>query len=161
MMDILAQTEKDIPKYMRLNAKTQYELAQGIEAALEAAERSDFPGLTQACYQLCWQQAVEQLQEEYHLDIPESLSLIDVNDKQSLQNALLKMVALSGVQWQLQTAQKQPMSQFQVGFKLVLSRSLLDALDLMSAKGLWRFDIQRNVQQLQKRVFSAVDEYRL
>ncbi len=159
MVDILAQTEKDIPKYMRLNAKTLYELGQGIEAALEAAERSDFPGLTQACYQLCWQQAVEQLQEEYQLEIPSSLDLIDVSDKQSLQNALLKMVALSGVQWQLQTAKNQALTQFQSGFKLVLARSLLDALDLMNAKGLWRFDVQRNVQQLQKRVFSAVDEY--
>jgi hypothetical protein len=158
MMNIVAQTEEDIPKYMRLNAKTQYELGQGIEAALEAADVSDFPSKTQACFQLCWQQVLEQLEEEYHLKTPESLGLESIDNQNSLYSGLLKLLALSGIQWQLKVSHKSSLSQFKSGFKLVVARSLLDALDLMNAKGLWRFDIQRSVQQLQKRVFLAVDE---
>ncbi len=160
MMDIVAQTEKDIPKYMRLNTQSQYELGQGIEAALASAERSDLSSQTQACYQLCWQQVLEQLQEEYQLEVPESLSLSNVNDNRSLHTALLKMVVLSGIQWQFKPQQKQSLENFKRDFKSVLARGLLDALDLMNAKGLWYFDIQGDVEQLQKRIFSAVDVYR-
>jgi len=161
MMNIVAQTEPDQPKYMCLSAKTQYELAQGIEAAAQAAQLSDEADLTQACYQICYEQLLDQLQEEYLLEVPPSLDLAHVKDKKTLQDNLLALLPLCAAQWQLQGGNPAQLTRFQGEYKLVLARSLLDGLDIMSAKDIWRFDIQRNVQQVQKRVFAAVDQYSL
>ncbi len=157
-MNIVAQIDEDTPKYMHLTAKTQYELAQGIDAAAQAAqliEQSD----SQLCYQICFEQLADQLLEEYQLDVPRLLNISQVNDKTNLQGALLKLVPLSATQWQLQAGESLQLANFQRDFKLLLARCLLDALDIMTAKGIWRFDIQRNVQQIQKRVFVSVDQY--
>ena len=161
MMNIVAQTEPDQPKYMCLSANTQYELAQGIEAAAKAAQLGESEDLTQTCYQICCQQLLDQLQEEYLLEVPLSLSLAQVKDKKTLQATLLALLPLCAAQWQLQGGSPARLASFQGEFKLVVARSLLDGLDIMSAKDLWRFDIQRNVQQLQKCVFAAVDQYSL
>ena len=160
-MNIVAQTQKDTPKYMRLCANTQYELAQNIDAAAKAAQLSEEPGLAEACYQLCYQQLMDQLLDEYLLDVASSLKQAQVKDKNTLQAAMLKLLPLCAAQWQLQGGSPAKLASFQAGFKLVVAHSLLDGLDIMSAKDMWRFDIQRNVQQVQEHIFAAVEQYTL
>ncbi|MEY8248764.1 MAG: hypothetical protein RPT11_10305 [Bermanella sp.] len=158
---MVAKTEKDPPKYMRLSANTQYELAQGIEAAAAAAQLGDEAGLTPSCYQICYQQLTDQLQEEYLLKTPASLNLERIEDNKALQAALLSWIPLCAAQWQLQGGDPAASARFQAEFKLVVARSLRDGLDIMSARDIWRFDIQRNIEEVQKYVFAAVDQYTL
>ncbi len=155
----MAQTQKHIPKYMCLKANSQFELAQNIDAAFLAAEQATIQDAEQLCYQVFYDQLVDQLHEEYGLYISQLLKLEQVTQKSTLQQAMLDMLQLCGQQFQVQGRESTDKQSFQLAFKLVLERSLLDALDIIMARGLWRFDLQRSLQNIQKQVFMAVDKY--
>ena len=142
---------------MQVSGQSLFELAKNIDAAAIAAHVSDGLDQAQSCYQVCVDQVVEQLFDEYHLELSVNTQLQSVKNKESMQLALLKLLPLAARQ--RQTGKHEGLDAFKTGYKLLLARGLQDGLDIMTAQDLWRFDIQRNVQQVQKRVFSAVDHF--
>ncbi len=155
----MAEADKDIPKYMRLTAKTQYELAQNIDAAMTEAELSNDTGKSQVCFQICHEQLMDQLQEEYGLNLTEILPNRVTIDKHILKQDMLSMIGPCGAQYQLSHGAKGVLQNFQLGFEKIVQRSLQDALDIIKSKGIWRFDLQRSVQEIQTRVINKVKLY--
>lgn len=155
----MAEADKDTPKYMRLTAKTQYELAQKIDAAMTEAELFNDGGKSQVCFHICHEQLIDQLQEEYGLNLTEILPNRVTIDKHILKQDMLSMIGSCGAQYQLIYGSKGGVQNFQQGFEKIVKRSLQDALDIIKSKGIWRFDLQRSVQDIQTRVINKVKLY--
>jgi len=155
----MAEADKDLPKYMCLSGKTQFELAQSIDAAMDAADFMSESSQNQACFQICSDQLVDQLQEEYGLDLSKILKARPVLDKHVLKQDMLSMINICGAQYNLIKTQHTALQDFKVSFEHVLKRSLQDALDIMISKDIWRFDLQRTIQEIQVRVQDAIKQY--
>ncbi len=155
----MAEADKDIPKYMRLTASTQYELAQNIDAAMTEAELFNDGGDSQVCFQICHEQLVDQLQEEYGLNLTEILPNRSFIDKHILKQDMLSMIESCAAQYQLSQGSNSVLHNFQLGFEKIVKRSLQDALDIIKSKGIWRFDLQRSLQEIQTRVINKVKLY--
>ncbi|MAA71788.1 MAG: hypothetical protein CL679_08675 [Bermanella sp.] len=137
--------DSDAPRYMHLQGKTQYEMAQSIDAAFAAAEQSIHQQAEQTALQWWYQQLESQVQEDFNL--PDSaLPKGNANTQAAfvkLSSALFKdAMRLGG------TSEPSAM----LGVKRLLQRSLIDAIDMMQAQGIWRFDLQRTLQTLQGRL---------
>ena len=156
----MAEADKDLPKYMCLPGKTQFELAQSIDAAMDAAELMNENTQNQACFQICSDQLMDQLQEEYGLDLSKILKNRPVHDKHVLKQDMLSMIEICGAQFKIMKAQRTDLQDFKSSFEGILKRSLQDALDIMISKGIWRFDLQRTLQEIQVRVQDALKQYR-
>lgn len=156
----MAEADKDLPKYMCLSGKTQFELAQSIDAAMEAAELMNESSQNQACFQICSDQLRDQLQEEYGLDLSKILKSRPAHDKHVLKQDMLSMIEICGTQYKIMKAQHADLQDFKISFEHILKRSLQDALDIMISKGIWRFDLQRTLQVIQVRVQDAIKQYR-
>ena len=137
------------PKYMHIEGKTQYEMAQSIDAAFAAAEASIHHQSEEVALHWWYQQFELQIQEEFN--VPDScLPSGNVTNEQSflqLYQALVKRTL------QIQGDPKQKLSAG-ITINLLLERSLLDAIDMMQAKQIWRFDLQRKLQTLQGRLIN-------
>ena len=155
----MAEADKELPKYMCLAGKTQYELAQSIDAAVEEAEMENDNSQNQACFQICYDQLLYQLQEEYGLDLSKVLKVRVVLDKHVLKQDLLSMMDFCGAQYKLVKTEQAELNTFQFTFEKNLKSSLQDALDIMISKGIWRFDLQRTLQEIQSRVCDAIKQY--
>lgn len=144
---------------MQVSGQSLFELAESIDAAAAAAHTNEGFDQAQSCYQVYIDQVLEQLFDELHLVLPANFQLQTVKDKESLQEVLLKLLPITASQWQ--NGKSGGIGTYKTAFKLLVARGLQDGLDIVTAQGMWRFDIQRNVQQVQKRIFSAVDQLTL
>lgn len=137
--------DNDQPKYMHLQGKTQYEMAQSIDAAFAAAEESVHEQAEQTALQWWYQQLEILVQEEFNLPdtaLPKGEASTQALFLQTSTSLLNQAFAISG--------DSQPAMALTI--KRVLQRSLLDALDMMRAQQIWRFDLQRMLQTLQGRL---------
>ncbi|MGK0443860.1 MAG: hypothetical protein ACJA1U_000788 [Bermanella sp.] len=137
--------DNDQPKYMHLQGKTQYEMAQSIDAAFAAAEESVHEQAEQTALQWWYQQLEILVQEEFNLPdtaLPKGEASTQALFLQTSTSLLNQAFAISG--------DSQPAMALTI--KRVLQRSLLDALDMMRAQQIWRFDLQRTLQTLQGRL---------
>eukprot|EP00399_MALV-I-05_sp_L67-4_P000136 gene137-101_t len=146
--------DSDAPRYMHLQGKTQYEMAQSIDAAFAAAEQSIHQQAEQTALQWWYQQLESQVQEDFNL--PDSaLPKGNANTQVAffkLSSALIKdAMRLGG------TSEPSAM----LGVKRLLQRSLIDAIDMMQAQGIWRFDLQRTLQTLQGRLLHECQHAKL
>ncbi len=157
----MALTKKNTPKYMCLNADSQFELAKNIDDALLAAEQANQLDKSQLCFQVFYDQLIDRLHEEYGVNWSQILNYELVADKSTLLKAMLEMLQVCAGQFQMKMEGKKELKTFQLGFKSVLERSLVDALDIIMARDLWRFDLQRNLQDVQRQAFKAVDVYQI
>lgn len=135
------------PKYMCLQGKTQFEMAQAIDDAFHEAERIVSQQDEQVALQWWYGQLEQQVQEEFELPV----SVLPVGEV----NTQTQFLAMSGRLLKCIYAQKSTaisQSALTVAFKVLLERSLLDAIDMMHAKHIWRFDLQRMLQTLQGRL---------
>ena len=155
----MAEADKDLPKYMCLSGKTRFELAQSIDAAMEAAELMNESTQNQACFEICYDQIVDQLQEEYGLDLTKVLKPRDVFDRHTLKQDILATIGFCGAQYKLVKTHSTDLNDFKRTFENILKRSLQDALDIMISKGIWRFDLQRTLQEIEVRVKDATQQY--
>ena len=137
--------DNDQPKYMHLQGKTQYEMAQSIDAAFAAAEESVHEQAEQTALQWWYQQLEILVQEEFNLPdtaLPKGEASTQAFFLQTSTSLLNQAFAING--------DSQPAMALTI--KRVLQRSLLDALDMMRAQQIWRFDLQRMLQTLQGRL---------
>jgi hypothetical protein len=137
--------DNDQPKYMHLQGKTQYEMAQSIDAAFAAAEESVHEQAEQTALQWWYQQLEILVQEEFNLPdtaLPKGEASTQALFLQTSTSLLNQAFAING--------DSQPAMALTI--KRVLQRSLLDALDMMRAQQIWRFDLQRMLQTLQGRL---------
>jgi hypothetical protein len=135
------------PMYMRLQGKTQFEMAQSIDAAFTAAEQSIYPQSEQTALQWWYQQLETQVQEEFNL--PESrLPKGDISTQSTFVQACI--VLFSGIVAVNGTLHRTVATH--VTMTALLERSLLDAIDMMRAQQIWRFDLQRMLQTIQGRL---------
>lgn len=137
------------PKYMHIEGKTQYEMAQSIDAAFAAAEASIHHQSEEVALQWWYQQFELQLQEEFNLSDSRLPSGDVSNESTFLQ--LSKMLVQRALDMQVDHDHKISAS---ITINLLLERSLLDAIDMMQAKQIWRFDLQRKLQTLQGRLIN-------
>lgn len=133
------------PKYMQLQGKTQYEMAQSIDAAFAVAEQSVEQQAELAALQWWYQQLELQVQEEFHL-ADKALPKGDIIHQASFLQACKQLIhdALD-LPHEDDGARRQTLQTF-------IERSLLDVIDMMQAKHIWRFDLQRMLQTLQGRL---------
>lgn len=137
------------PKYMHIEGKTQYEMAQSIDAAFAAAEASMHQQSEQVALQWWYQQLELQLQEEFNLSdaqLPKD-SVMNQDTFLRLAGLLIEQIVKS------QDEQSKKVSTV-ITINLLVERSLLDTIDMMQAKQIWRFDLQRMMQTLQGRLIN-------
>ncbi|MFY0640402.1 MAG: hypothetical protein JXR16_05090 [Bermanella sp.] len=137
------------PKYMHIEGKTQYEMAQSIDAAFAAAEASIDHQSEEVALQWWYQQFELQIQEELNLAESRLPSGNVTSEGTFLQ--LSKMLIQRVLDMQVDHRHKISAS---ITINLLLERSLLDAIDMMQAKQIWRFDLQRKLQTLQGRLIN-------
>ncbi len=137
------------PKYLHIEGKTQYEMAQSIDAAFAAAEASIDQQSEKIALQWWYQQFEVLVQEEFNL--PDGwLPSGNVNHQESFLQLARQLIAQAV---KMQNNHLQPAST-DITINLLLERSLLDAIDMMQAKQVWRFDLQRMLQTLQGRLIN-------
>ena len=137
------------PKYMHIEGKTQYEMAQSIDAAFAAAEASMHQQSEQVALQWWYQQFELQAQEEFNL-IDAQLPKGGVTN----QDTFVRQAGL--LVTQILKYQGEPSTKVgtNITINLLLERSLLDTIDMMQAKQIWRFDLQRMMQTLQGKLIN-------
>ena len=153
----MGQTDKQsTPKYMSLKANTQYELAQSIDAALNQAEQMVQKDHKQVCFHIWLEQLLDALQEDFALEQESGL----VHSMDDLPTLFQKLIGPCSAYYQATQGEKATLEAFHMLLIMLLERSLLNTLDMMQARGVWRFDIQRAMQDTQGRLIDAVREYR-
>jgi len=153
----MGQADKQsTPKYMCLEANTQYELAQSIDAALAQAEQMVQKDQTQACVHIWIEQVLDGIQEEFAVE----QAMAEVNAVQKIAQSLKSLFAPCAAYYQASQGQAGSEEAFRLLLTLNLERSFLNALDMMRARGVWRFDIQRALQNQQRMLLDAARTYR-
>ena len=155
-----ASAQEDLPKYMCLDATTQYELAQSIDAAMANAERAVKSDQEQEALFLWYEQVLDGIHETFLLQ--KSVKSISNNDV--MHDVVQELLPLC---WAYYCSTKEGFvthSEADVtGFRMlmtgVLEHSFINALDILHARNLWRFDIQRNMQHTQGRMVNGVQNY--
>ncbi|GAA6135680.1 hypothetical protein NBRC116188_24700 [Oceaniserpentilla sp. 4NH20-0058] len=129
------------PKYMCLKGKTQFEMAQAIDEALAQAERNCDQNVEQVAYQLWYEQFEQKLQEVLNIS-HESMPTGDVNSAQDFRCFCLKLLKMvDAINVVKVTTDSEVVA--------ILKHSQVDALDMLKARNLWRFDLQRSMQEIQ------------
>lgn len=131
------------PKYMCLQGKTQFEMAQAIDQAMAQAEQADAQDAQQVALQLWYEQLEQQIQEELNIS-QDALPQGDVNTRE-------RFVKLSGeLRHQLHMGTN-PQTGFNTDhqFLVLLKLSLTQCIDMLRARNLWRFDLQRTLEGIQ------------
>lgn len=137
--------EETKPKYMCLKGKTQFEMAKAIDEALAQAERECDQNVEQLAYQLWYEQFEQKLQELLNMS-QESMPKGEVNSAQAFQCVCLKLLKRVDVDNVVKAAT------LDSEIVSILKHSQLDALDMLKARNLWRFDLQRTMQEIQGNV---------
>ena len=150
----MAKPDPSPETYLNLSAPTQFELAQRIDAALQAAENAVTVSQEAQSFQLWLQQFCDLANEEFNsaLDAPQI-------DGQRIKNQLKSgfLVAIEHLIALNQSKGSLAQGTFKLAIALLVERSFLDTLDFMHAQGSWRFDIQRSMQDLCKELQTHLD----
>lgn len=146
--------DESVPKYMNMQGQTKFELAQSIDSALYAAEQVVAHDQQGACYQIWFDQLSDLLQSEFSFESP----VLDVKNENSLCAEAEKLSLRCKEQFTLMLSPNAPQAAFQVSMKALLERGFMDALDLIQRQGLWRFALQRNMQNTQERLLGLIDQ---
>lgn len=154
--------QPDVPKYMRMEGNTQFELAQSIDAAMEAAENALKTDQEHEALFIWYEQVLDLIQEEFLLQ--KRVNYMTSNE--GLAACIDELLPLCWAYYQsLQEASVQQLkaSKSEAAFKLVmqslLQRSFINTIDILNARNLWRFDIQRNMQLTQERLLARVEQF--
>lgn len=131
-----------LPKYMTLDATTQFELAQSIDEVLAQAERATQLTDEQACLNLWLQQIVDHFQDEFAIELDEATFSQDFD---AFKNSVADVIAVCR-----QQEAKQQRDDPKARIQSCLEHSYQGALDLMQIQNLWRFDLQRQMQERQE-----------
>jgi hypothetical protein len=154
----------DVPKYMCQTGITQYELAESIDAAMASAEFEVKSNQDQDALSIWCEQVLDEVQEEFSAQ-KELGSVTSHKDFESSINGLLplcwanycSMCDLSRSETVVNDARRQV--EFQRVMTHLLERSFINALDILHAHNIWRFDIQRSMQQTQVCILQSVQYY--
>lgn len=147
----------DLPKYMSQSGISQYELAKSIDAAMANAEQEVKSSEGQEGLLIWCEQLLGTVQEDFllHKDLRAMTSGTD------LEAELRSLLPLCWAYYR--STAEQDLQASHVEFKSVMTRilelSFINALDILHARNLWRFDIQRSMQQTQDRLLKSVQVY--
>lgn len=144
---------KTVPRYMNMQGQTKFELAQSIDSALHAAEQVAGHDLQGSCYQIWFDQLSDLLQSEFLFESP----ALDIKSDNTLCDEAGRLIERCQAQFKLRL-DSAAADVFQVSIKALLERGLMDALDLMQVQGIWRFEVQQNMQNTQTRLFDLIDQ---
>jgi hypothetical protein len=155
-----ASKQQDLPKYMCLNGSTQYELAESIDAAMANADREVKADQEQEALLLWYEQILDGIHETFLLQ--KGVRSIPNNDV--MVSVIIGLLPLCWVYYQSNMDYHPEKgigrkADFQLLMTRLLEHSFTNALDILHARNLWRFDIQRNMQQGQKVMIQAVQQY--
>jgi len=145
--------KQSLPKYMNLKANTQYELAQTIDAALANAEAEDACSAEQACWGLWQTQILDYLFEGFHFE-PEQVRAPTGLD--TLETEASRWVVACAELYRVQHGDAAAQAAFGPLMRMQLEQAFLMAIDMIHGKGLWRFDIQRSMQDYQGRLLRVI-----
>lgn len=134
--------ETELPKYMTLEANTQYELAQSIDEVLARAEKATQLTDEQACLNLWLQQIVDHFQDEFAIELDEATFSQDFD---VFKNRVAEVITVCRQQ-ETKQGRQDPSARIQS----CLEHSYQGVLDLMQIQNLWRFDLQRQMQERQE-----------
>jgi len=146
--------QKNQPKYMCLKGKTQYEMAQAIDAAAAQAEQAYGQNVEQMALQLWYEQFEQQVQDELNI-YQDNLPVVEVMSEEGFVSACEQL-------WQftLNYPSNQMADNLLTGQAQQLFRqSFMDVIDMLKARDLWRFDLQRYLQRIQGRVMHECQRY--
>lgn len=151
----MGQTDKQsTPKYMCLKANTQYELAQSIDAALQDAELMVQKDHGEACLHIWLEQILDAFNEEFALNQP----VEGIKNLEELQVAVLRLYDTCARFYQASNGESGSIEAFQMLMVLIMERSFVNTMDMMHARDIWRFDIQRAMQDAQGVMVNAIRE---
>jgi hypothetical protein len=148
---------KDLPKYMSQSGITQFELAQSIDAAMASAEQEVKSSQGQEGLLIWCEQLLDTVQEDFSLHKEISV----MTNGADLEAELWSLLPVCWAYYS--TTSKQCLQANQVAFNSVmtriLERSFIDTLDILHARNIWRFDIQRSMQQTQTCLLKSLQVY--
>ena len=158
-----ASQKQDVPKYMCLNGRTQYELAQSIDAAMTSAESAVKANQEQEALFLWYEQVLDGIHENFLLQ--KNVKSVENNDV--LVAVISELMPLCWAYYHANPTSGSPVSSdesnqkygFQTLMTGLLEHSFMNALDILHARNLWRFDIQRSMQQTQERIMKGVQDF--
>jgi len=128
------------PRYLHLQGKTQFEIGQSIDAAFAEVEQSIHQQSEQAVRQWWYQNLETQVQEVFNL--PESaLPKGDILSQASFFQACVALY--HAVMVLPREAGSKPSDKVMAR---LLDGALSDTIDMMRARKIWRFDLQRSLQ---------------
>jgi len=152
--------QQNVPKYMRLNANTQFELAQSIDAAMDSAEREVKADQHQEALYIWYEQILDGIYEEFSLQKQPRT----ITDTKSIGEVVGELVPLCWAYYQTsmldgrQETNATKRTTFELVMKRLLESSFVNALDILYARNLWRFDIQRGMQETQKHIIDGIEQ---
>lgn len=152
----MGQADKQsTPKYMCLKANTQYELAQSIDAALQEAEFMVQKDQGQVCLHIWLEQILDALNEEFSIDQP----LDGIRSWDELQIEVIHLIESCARFYRASQGEKGSAEAFTMVMVLLIERSFVNAMDMMHARGVWRFDYQRAMQDVKGAILRAIRDY--
>ncbi|MFT6152758.1 MAG: hypothetical protein ACJA0E_000393 [Bermanella sp.] len=148
---------EDLPKYMSQSGVTQFELAQSIDAAMANAELEVKSSQGQESFIIWCEQLLDSVQEDFSLH--KDLSIM--TDGADLEAELRSLLPVCWAYYSSKA--EQPLQASQAEFSSVmtgiLGRSFINTLDILHARNIWRFDLQRSMQQTQTCLLNSLQVY--
>jgi len=145
--------DENPPKYMCLKGKTQYEMAQAIDSAAAQAEQAFRQDVQQVALQIWYEQFEQQVLDELNI-YQDALPVVSVETEGNF-------IGACGQLWQFTLSYDMPSKGMALGATRVQSmfrQSFMDAVDMLKARGMWRFDLQRYLQKLQGTVMDECQQ---
>lgn len=150
--------KQDVPKYMCLSGNTQFELAQSIDAAMASAEREVKSNQEDESLCIWYEQILDGIYEEFSIQRPPGM----ISSLFMLKNAISELTPLCWVNFQALLDEQETPANLTMGraFEQVMIRllevSFVNALDILHARNMWRFDTQRAMQETQKQMIDGI-----
>jgi hypothetical protein len=154
----------DVPKYMCQTGITQYELAESIDTAMANAEFEVKSNQDQEALIIWCGEVLGEVLEEFSAQKELAPVLSHKGFEGSIQGLLpLCWANYSSICELSRLAPAVGSDRRQIDFQLVmtdlLERSFMNTLDILHAHNIWRFDIQRSMQQTQACMLEGVQRY--
>ncbi|WP_396588734.1 hypothetical protein [Bermanella sp. R86510] len=146
----------NLPKYMNLQASTQFELAQSIDAMLQQAESAVALNTEQSCLVIWLQQLIDHLQDEFLVPLADDMPISDRHQFEECVKGLVAQCSQFEEQYPEHNQNDPDGNRFSQRLRACLKVSFQHTLDLMHAQNLWRFDVQRDLQQVQERLLNEL-----